>query len=290
MATHNEAEIIKKKLTNLAEDVRRNLLSSATNVTRKFVLEEHDFLSIILLAIQHLHGKTKERDKDKEHNKNHSSASPIKDENKDDNDNNDNNEIAVNDTNEKGGGNATNTMDVEKLRKEFLRILHNKSFNEDAQSYMLMDILNRHESQARLARERKIMSTHIENHPNVLKGGSSKAGTENHRIAEHVPCDKNDTAEQAATKRRDGSKVENNIDNVQTKDDNTSLSHPNYTNQSSSHVQLQNTVEVWIRDAVKVVTTYMKKKANKIFLQNLKVQAFKLQDYLKKKGTFNKKR
>ena len=49
MATHNEAEIIKKKLTNLAEDVRRNLLSSATNVTRKFVLEEHDFLSIILL-------------------------------------------------------------------------------------------------------------------------------------------------------------------------------------------------------------------------------------------------
>ena len=190
MATPNETEIIKKKLTNLAEDVRRNLLSSATNVTRKFVLEEHDFLSIILLAIQHLHGKTKEQDKDKERDKNHSSASPIKDKDNNDNDDTDDNKIIVNDTNEGGGGIDINTtMDVEKLRKEFLRILRNKSFNDEAQSYMLMDSLSRHESQARLAKERKIMSTHIENHPNVLKGGG--ADTENHSMTEHISNDKN---------------------------------------------------------------------------------------------------
>ena len=66
MDSQKENEVIKKKLTDLSENIRRNLLSAATNVTRKFVLEEHDFLSIVLLAIQHLHKQTKHREQEKE--------------------------------------------------------------------------------------------------------------------------------------------------------------------------------------------------------------------------------
>ena len=45
---------IKKKLLALSENIRRNLLLAAGDVERKFILEEKDLLSILVLAIQYL--------------------------------------------------------------------------------------------------------------------------------------------------------------------------------------------------------------------------------------------
>ena len=47
-------EKVKKKLLALSDSVRRNLLLATSNVERKFVLNERDLLSILVLAIQHL--------------------------------------------------------------------------------------------------------------------------------------------------------------------------------------------------------------------------------------------
>ena len=44
MDSQKENEVIKKKLTDLSENIRRNLLSAATNVTRKFIIEVYNLL------------------------------------------------------------------------------------------------------------------------------------------------------------------------------------------------------------------------------------------------------
>ena len=134
MDNEEENEVIKKKLTDLSENIRKNLLSAATNVTRKFVIEEHDFLSIILLAIQHLHKQTKphEQEKQKEFEPNAGESTENK-----------NTDI------KEGAGDVNKSndiakMDIEKLRKECLKILESKSFNDEAKSYLLTDCFNRH--------------------------------------------------------------------------------------------------------------------------------------------------
>ena len=56
----NEEEIkngLKEKITRLSENVKKNLLAATHNVTRSFVINEHDFLSLCSLALKSLDDK-----------------------------------------------------------------------------------------------------------------------------------------------------------------------------------------------------------------------------------------
>ena len=273
MASQKENEVIKKKLTDLSENIRRNLLSAATNVTRKFVLEEHDFLAIILLAIQHLHRQTKD---DEQMNKKEINDEP---------DSSEDTKTAMNEgAGEASKDNEIEKMDVEKLRKECLKILASKTFNDEAKSFLLMDEFNRHKLQSTLAKERVIMSEHEKKHPNMMKGGSAVEA--DHQTAKHTPTLLEENKNKIPSIREEKEKKQKkSLTDEEIKNENE--------NKDISQITLQkptvtNTSKVWIQDAVEVVMSYMSRRVNKIFTDNLKQHAATLQKFIDNKGTFVK--
>ena len=270
MDNEEENEVIKKKLTDLSENIRKNLLSAATNVTRKFVIEEHDFLSIVLLAIQHLHKQTnphREQGKEKEFE----SKAAESTENK-------NNDI------KEGAGDVNKSndlakMDIEKLRKECLKILGSKSFNDEAKSYLLTDCFHRHKLQSTLMKEREIMADYETTHPNVLKGGS---GIQTVNSIDTDPSSVVTVKEPTSEKEKTGQK--HKLERVLS----TDKSEPNTSHVSMSKNAPKNASTIWIQDAVNVVLTYMKNKVNTIFLDNLRNHASVIQKFVENRGTFDK--
>ena len=58
--------------------------------------------------------------------------------------------------------------------------------------------------------------------------------------------------------------------------------------QGVARSSLSEPVNIWINDAIKIITSYMKKKVNVIFLDNLQYHANKLRTFLVTKGAFDK--
>ena len=282
--TTNLNEKIKKKLLALSENIRRNLLLANGNVQRKFVLEERDFLSILILAIQHLNKQPTqttsitnndgiEENKEQEHiNTKQKETSEL-----DKTESNETNHLKH--TNEKPdimgkGGGKTEDCDLdnsEKLRKELIRILDSTSFNSDCKSHLIVDVYNRYQKQINLAKEREILNSHLKSHPNVLIGGGENSkGTKNNET--------DDSSESA----------------IHTSEHPSSSTHPPAKNPPTTKnvrdtsAPLANPVDIWINDAVTVITSYMKNKVNVIFLENLQNHASKLRAFLKNKGNFDK--
>ena len=272
-------EKIKKKLLALSESVRRNLLLSTSNVQRKFVLEERDFLSILILAIQHLNkqpqqsisttttNNTEQKEHDEESNETiHTKQSPHEQDNMG-----------------KGGGGKTedddsnDVDDSERLRKELLRIVNSSSFDSDAKSYLILDSYNRYQKQKNLAKERKILNAHLKTHPNVMVGGGTRNDDDALEVLEKEspkPRNKISDAEQlpssTATRTNPSSSPS------------TAASATTPNNNSSSPV------ETWISDAIKVISSCMQKKINILFLDNMRSHGNKLQTFLMTEGSFDK--
>ena len=274
-------EKIKKKLLALSESVRRNLLLSTSNVQRKFVLEERDFLSILVLAIQHLNKQPQQsistttsniKQKDnpqKEHNREsnetiHTKQNPHEQDNMG-----------------KGGGGKTEDDDSdvensERLRKELLRIVNSSSFDSEAKSYLILDSYNRYQKQKNLAKERKILNSHLKTHPNVMVGGG--AGNDD----DTLEVLKNETP-------RPKSEISGaeQLPLTATRTNPSPLSSSTAAS-ATSNSNISSPVETWISDAIKAITSCMQKRINILFLDNVRSHANKLQTFLMAEGNFDK--
>ena len=303
MATSIPATVndkIKKKLLALSENVRRNLLLAAGDVERKFILEERDLLSILVLAIQYLQHppqptqnppptpseqqqekqqqQEQQQEQQRHQEQQQSPSSPTTPET---------------DTMGKSGGGkieskVSNDLETsEKLRKELLKILESTSFDSDAKSWILLETYNRYKNNATLAKEREILDNHLKRHPNVFVGGG---GDNNHsdesnsdKMGEDDVNNKktnNDTMKEKQTNNETTNNASTSIQNTPSKSPQQLLtSNSNPTN---------NPVGIWIDDAIKVITSYMKNKVNVIFLENVQNHASRLQNFLSSKATFDK--
>lgn len=279
-------ENIKKKLLALSENIRRNLLQAGGNVQRKYVLEERDLLSILILAIQHLnkqppqpatsaHSSITEQKKTEQSVIQPSEQNELKTSSEE-----------IDSVMGKGGGKTESESyeldNSERLRKELLRILDSTSFNNDSKSYMIVDACERYHQQNNLTKERKILNSHLKTHPNMMVGGGGGGGggDDNRRDdAVDVPLERrlNDesakrTSEQPSTSTSSTAERESSKDIVR----------------ASPKTPQTNPAELWINDAVSIITSHMKKRVNIIFLENLQSHASKLRTFLTTKGKFDK--
>ena len=279
---------IKKKLLSLSENIRRNLLLASSDVQRKFILEERDLLSILVLAIQYLQ-------KPSQPSSTPSSASPSSSSTTPPSSSPTTPVITTPETEKeqqqtdttmgKSGGktdNGSNNLDTtENLRKELLRILESTSFDSDAKSWLLLEAYNRYKNYTTLSKERHILDNHLKHHPNVLVGGG---GSSNDDITDSV--NKHITNEQ-----ENDPHDENNTQTVKETDSKPGSSSTTTLtdNQKTANEQPSNSpLQIWINDALKTITSFMKNKINVIFLENLQNHAYRLQNFLSSKGSFDK--
>ena len=222
-----------------------------------------------MLAIQHLHKQTKNSETENKKELKPEPTQSTEDKN-----------IDIKEKEGAGDVNKSNDiakMDIEKLRKECLKILESKSFNDEAKSYLLTDCFNRHKLQSTLIKEREIMADHEAAHPNVMKGGSG-IQTTNSVLTE--PSSDNTVIEKKKTEKNSKLKGVLQPDNPINSDDSRVSMSKNTSRNSSA---------IWIQDAVNVVLTYMKNKVNTIFLDNLRNHASALQKFVENRGAFDRK-
>ena len=275
---------IKKKLLALSENVRRNLLLAAGDVQRKFILEERDLLSILVLAIQYLQKPsssssssssstpppTIERKPQQQQQQTPSTTTT-------------NTTTTDDDNMGKSGGKMNNLDTSEKLRKELLKILDSTSFDSDAKSWLLLDAHNRYSNYNTLTKEQEILDKHLKRHPNVLVGGGeSNVNESNDEVTDNAITDNSsDNGENSTpqTKKQTNSKPTTTA-SLETAPTNCQI----VTNTKQNNTPIR----IWINDALKTITSYMKNRINVIFLENLQNHAGRLQNFLSSKGTFDK--
>ena len=278
---------IKKKLLALSENIRRNLLQAAGNVQRRFILEEKDLLSVLILAIQHLNKQQPTTNNAAEQKNTDQKNTEYKDKHPPEQDGlkaNETNHLKQpdekNNTMGRGGGKTENDPDLdssEKLRKELIRILDSTSFDNDCKSHLIVDMYERFKKQTNLTREREILNSHLKNHPNVLIGGGGD-GRDNDGDAE--PLERQPRGESSTMRTSE-----------QPSTSTTTPEHrkpPTNDVQATSTTPRTNPIDTWINDAVTIITSHMKKKVNIIFLDNLQFHANKLRTFLTTKGRFDK--
>lgn len=273
---------IKNKLTDLSSIIRRNLLESSGDVTRKFVVDENDFLSILTLAIRFLHKSGEKgandlpREENPEESKSSSQQPPP---------------IATSDGDMKtveGGGRSepcVNLHQVEskKLRSELLRVLSDHIYPEEAKTDLLLDVFRRYENRLGVTRQQCLERRAHAQQPNVLVGGGKqtpstgqtmnveKDNVEGNNVASDRDID--DDADDKRKRAKNGPGLGNN---------------PNLeSNREHHHLVLART---WLDNAVETINNYMKNKINVIFLNNVKYHANKLSDFFEQKGILAAKR
>ena len=265
-------ENIKKKLLALSENVRRNLLLASGNIQRKFVLEERDFLSILILAIQHLNkpqqplSTTTNKQQETNETNHLKQTNTLKE-------NNEEKDGEKDDMGKSGGKTENNSREPdssEKLRKELIRIVDSTSFDSDSKSWLILDMYNRYQKETALTKEREILNAHLKSHPNVLVGGGGVEKEDENASPE----------DQSHTPK---------IGNSEQPSSSTTAPPPEREPpQGVTRSSLSEPVNIWINDAIKIITSYMKKKVNVIFLDNLQYHANKLRTFLVTKGAFDK--
>ena len=276
---------IKKKLLALSENVRRNLLLAAGDVQRKFILEERDLLSILVLAIQYLQKPSPSSssssspstpptiERKSQHQQQQQLQTPST---------TTTNTTTTDDNNMGKSGGKTNNLDTsEKLRKELLKILDSTSFDSDAKSWLLLDAYNRYSNYNTLTKEQEILDKHLNRHPNVLVGGGeSNVNESNDEVTNNGITDNssdNDENSKPQTKKQTSSKP-STVASLETAPTNCQI----VTKQNNTPIQ------IWINDALKTITSYMKNRINVMFLENLQNHACRLQNFLSSKGAFDK--
>ena len=279
---------IKKKLLALNENVRRNLLLASSDVQRKFILEERDLLSILVLAIQYLQKPpqptsslsstsptppttTEEKQQQQQHQTTPTTTTTT--------------DTTTTATMGKSGGNNNNPNDSldtsEKLRRELLKILDSTSFDSDAKSWLLLDAYNRYNNYTTLNKEREIIDRHLKTHPNVMVGGGKSFANESNEEINGCTDNNSDKSESPTTRT------------TKTTDSKTTTPPSSETTPKNDRIvtnekQGDSPVHIWINDALKTITSYMKNKVNVIFLENLQSHACRLQNFLSSKCTFDK--
>ena len=133
MSTDEEIKTgLKEKITRLADNVKKNLLAASHNISRSFVLNEHDFLSLCLLALKSL--DTQQLEKTEQ------------------NDNILNNKVT--------GGMLlkTKTPNIDqpnRLRREIIKIIEAPTFNSETKSLLITDALQRHKKKQPLENKKQ---------------------------------------------------------------------------------------------------------------------------------------
>lgn len=285
---------IKKKLLGLSENIRRNLLLASSDVQRKFILEERDLLAILVLAIQYLQkpsqpSSTPSSTSPSSLSTTPASSSPTTPVITTPKTEKEPQETALPTTDKtmgKSGGktnNGSNNLDTtENLRKELLRILESTSFDSDAKSWLLLEAYNRYKNYTTLSKERHILDNHLKRHPNVLVGGGGGSSNDDitDSVNEHITNEKeNDTNDENSTHT-----VKETDSKPGSSSTTTLTGNQRVTNEQPSNSPLQ----IWINDALKTITSFMKNKINVIFLENLQNHAYRLQNFLSSKGSFDK--
>ena len=264
----DDVNTIKKKLTNLSETIRKNLIEHSSDVTRKFIINEDDFLSILTLAIRFLHKKDEKVD-----NNSPISAQPITEPNM---------------KSAEGGGlhpirkdnlcsDVTQTTEAKRLRNELLRVLSDNMFSEDAKTELLVDVFRRYESRIGITKQQRLENQFRTCHPNVMVGGGGKETLSGHTASDTQETDgdenpiimknNNDKPQQQTT----GKKHEENSKTTPVK-----IYQP-----STNHLWLPRT---WLDNAVEIIENFMKNRINIIFLNNVKHHANKLSTFFEQKG------
>ena len=271
----SDVTAIKKKLTNLSETIRKNLIEHSSDVTRKFIINEDDFLSILTLAIRFLHKKDEKTEKA-----------------------DNNSPISTQPTTEpnmkpaEGGGHhpikrnnlcpdVTQTTEAKRLRNELLRVLSDNMFSEDAKTELLVDVFRRYENRVRIAKQQHLENQFRTSHPNVMVGGGGK----------ETPSGKSsDTEEIGGEDETPIMEKNSDITQQQTRKNNEENSKkapgPPAISKSGNHLWLPRT---WLDNAVEIIKNFMKNRINIIFLNNVKHHANKLSIFFEKKGIVDEK-
>ena len=187
-----------------------------------------------------------------------------------------------------GGGKIENKVsneleNSEKLRKELLKILESTSFDSDAKSWILLQTYDRYKNNATLAKEREILDNHLKRHPNVFVGGGNNHQSDESNDGNVEENDNNEKTNDDINEKKKQTTNENTNNPPTTVKADTSKQPQVLTNNKPNN----NPVDVWINDAIKIITSYMKNKVNVIFLENVQKHASKLQNFLSSKATFD---
>lgn len=278
---------IKNKLTDLSSIIRKNLLENSGDVTRKFVVDENDFLSILTLAIRFLHksGEKGANDLAREDTPEESSESPSQQPPP--------LATSVADMKTVEGGGRTepcvNLRQVEskKLRSELLRVLSDHIYPEEAKTELLLDVFRRYENRLGVTRQQCLESRAHAQQPNVLVGGGKQTSS----TGQTMDVGKDNVGDSNGGSNGD---IDDDTDNrkkmkVRSKPGlgNNPTTDPNLEDKGRHHLVLART---WLDNAVETINNYMKNKVNVIFLKNVKYHANKLSDFFEQKGILAAKR
>ena len=261
---------IREKIARVADNVKKNLVEASSNVKRTFIIDEDDFLNLLLMSLRSIDSKSKHETKNSENNIDNTDnlnnipnrltdKEPTLDVlNKQDNKKKEEKSVKM-----KGGKVKTNEeIESKKMKKEIHRIL-NSQFNTDAKMVLLTDAFERRAKNINLQKERTLEARFRETYPNVMAGAGS-GHTQNDVIRKKLTMTSSeDTAEQRETevresKEKERKKRKENIVNEKKK-------------KKNEKENLQNDYhETKLNNAAKMIYRIMNHKINDIFLENLK--------------------
>lgn len=264
----------KSKVEKLTNNVKTNLLPVSSDVERKFVVDESDFLTLSTLALRFLHQI--------EDNKKNSAAIGVEKPNE--------TKTKISETRESenienkntspeqfGGGFSEMAFDLsngdcfeenqsEKLKQEITRVLNDKIFKPDAKTFILLDMFRRYKTNAALAKQNILQLQEKHKNPNKLVGGGT--------VKEE--CEKNNgdiVVDTADNKQRsvssDADTLENSKLDQSVPDGNSLPIEP----------------EKWLGKALRTVKSCMNDRINVLYLDNAKYHTNKLIQFFRTKGS-----